>query len=213
MNINLGDKIKAGGTLSSYEDNSIFNLFNYKKYMLSKKTYYKMHADNITILKKNTSLLYELKKYIIKRIDKLKTREYLYSFILGYNNYIKENIKTSYRINGISHLFSISGSHISLISTIILFILNKIKKDNINYIITMIFLFIFSFLTGFSLSVIRSLLFFILYTFNRILNFNIKNYKIFILCFTIAIIINPFSIYNIGFKFSYIVSFYLIIFN
>ena len=213
MNINLGDKIKVGGTLSSYEDNSIFNLFNYKKYMLSKKTYYKMHADNITILKKNTSLLYELKKYIIKRIDKLKTREYLYSFILGYNNYIKENIKTSYRINGISHLFSISGSHISLISTIILFILNKIKKDNINYIITMIFLFIFSFLTGFSLSVIRSLLFFILYTFNRILNFNIKNYKIFILCFTIAIIINPFSIYNIGFKFSYIVSFYLIIFN
>lgn len=213
MNINLGDKIKVGGTLSSYENNSIFNLFNYKKYMLSKKTYYKMNADNITILKKNTSLLYELKKYIIKRIDKLKTREYLYSFILGYNNYIKENIKTSYRINGISHLFSISGSHISLISTILLFILNKIKKDNINYIITMIFLFIFSFLTGFSLSVIRSLLFFILYTFNRVLNFNIKNYKIFILCFTIAIIINPFSIYNIGFKFSYIVSFYLIIFN
>ena len=213
MNINLGDKIKASGTLSSYEENSIFNLFNYKKYMLSKKTYYKMHADNITILKKNTSLLYELKKYIINRIDKLKTREYLYSFILGYNNYIKKNIKTSYRINGISHLFSISGSHISLISTIILFILNKIKKGNINYIITMIFLFIFSFLTGFSLSVIRSLLFFILYTFNRVLNFNIKNYKIFILCFTIAIIINPFSIYNIGFKFSYIVSFYLIIFN
>ena len=93
MNINLGDKIKASGTLSSYEENSIFNLFNYKKYMLSKKTYYKMHADNITILKKNTSLLYELKKYIIKRIDKLKTREYLYSFILGYNNYIKKILK------------------------------------------------------------------------------------------------------------------------
>ena len=46
--------------------------------------------------------------------------------------------------------------HITLLSTIILLILNKIKKSNINYIFVSIFLIFYMFLTNFTPSVIRA---------------------------------------------------------
>ena len=42
-----------------------------------------------------------------------KEDEYLNTFILGDSSGIEENILNSYRDNGISHLFSVSGMHIT----------------------------------------------------------------------------------------------------
>ena len=48
---NLGDKVKVVGKLEEIKSNSIFNLFNYKLYMLSKNTHYNIKTNNIiTIL-------------------------------------------------------------------------------------------------------------------------------------------------------------------
>ena len=181
--------------------------------MLSKNTYYKMKASNIELISKNKNILYELKKYLLNRINKIKKSNYLKLFLLGDNAFIDDNIKNSYSINGISHLFSVSGMHISLLSAIILYILNKIYKTKYNYIIVILFLLIFMFLTNFTPSVIRATFLFILIYINKILNLNLSTQKIliFIICF--VLLFNPYSIYNIGFLFSYIISLYLIIFN
>ena len=49
IKLNLGDKIKVKGSLEPFNNNTIFNLFNYKKYMLSKNTYYKMNTKEIEV--------------------------------------------------------------------------------------------------------------------------------------------------------------------
>ena len=213
IDINLGDKVKVIGSLENLKDNTIFNLFNYRKYMLSKNTYYSMNANNIMTLEKNKNILYKVKIYLINRMEKVERSDYLKLFILGDNKYIDDKVKNSYSINGISHLFSVSGMHITLLSSIILFILNKIKKTNINYIIVILFLLFFMFLTNFTPSVIRSTFLFIFLYLNKILNLNLSILKIFIIIFCFVLMFNPYNIYNVGFLFSYIISFYLILFN
>ena len=213
INIYLGDKILVYGTLKALKNNSIFNLFNYKKYMLSKNTYYSIFADKIKILKYNSNIFYKIKTILINHIEKIKYSEYLKIFILGDNKYLDKTIKESFKINGISHLFSVSGMHISLLSTIILFLLNKIKKSKINYILTSLILILFSFLTSFSPSVLRSVYLFIFLYFNKQLNLKIPTIKIIIFILCINLILNPYNIYNAGFIFSYTISIYLILFN
>ena len=58
---NLGDNLKIDGALSTIDGNRNFNLFNYKKYMLSKGIYWKMIANKITVIKDNKNILYHIK--------------------------------------------------------------------------------------------------------------------------------------------------------
>ena len=194
-------------------NNTIFNLFNYKNYMLSKNTYYCIKAENLILLEKNKNIFFKIKTYLIYRISKLKKSEYFNTFILGDSSYIDDKIINSYRSNGISHLFSVSGMHITLLSTIILFILNKIKKRNINYLFVMMFLIFYMFLTNFTPSVIRATNLFIFIILNKLFKLNLSTFKILLIILCINLIINPYNIYNIGFKFSYIVSLYLTSFS
>ena len=209
----LGDKINVFGSLEPLFNNTNFNLFNYKEYMLSKNTYYKINATNIKLINKNSNILYKFKNYLIGKIDRIKRSEYLKLFILGDNSYVDDYIINSYSVNGISHLFSVSGMHITLLSSIMLYILNKIKKTNINYFLVILVLLIFMFLTNFTPSVIRATLLFIVLYLNTILKLNISTLKILLMIATFVLIFNPYNIYNVGFLFSYIISGYLIIFS
>ena len=147
---NLGDKVAIKGNLEEIKNNNIFNLFNYRNYMLSKKIYYSMRTRDVELLEKNKNLFYKIKTSLIERISKLKKQEYLKTFILGDSRDISDKTLESYRINGISHLFSVSGMHITLLSTLILFMLNSIKKSYKNNILVIVFLVFYMFLTNFT---------------------------------------------------------------
>ena len=213
INFNLGDKVKLIGNLNELKGSTIFNLFNYKEYMLSKNTYFSINIDNIILIEKNSNIFYKIKTYLIERISKIKCSEYLNTFILGDSSYISDNVLESYRTNGISHLFSVSGMYITLLSSLILYILNKVKKRNINYLFVILFLLFYMSLTNFTPSVMRAAFLFIFLTLNKLLKLNLSTIKIFLIILMINLIINPYNIYNIGFKFSYIISFYLILFS
>ena len=213
INVSLGDKIIVKGSLEFFNDNTNFNLFNYRKYMLSKNTYYKMNVSNIDLVSKNNNILYKIKNYLINRINKIRRSDYLNLFILGDNSYVKDNIKDSYSTNGISHLFSVSGMHISLLSSTILFILNKIRRTNANYIVVILFLLLFMFLTNFTPSVIRATFLFIFIYLNKLLKLNLSTFKILLIIMCVVLINNPYNIYSVGFLFSYIISLYLILFS
>ena len=172
-----------------------------------------MTAKKINKLEDNKNIFYSIKKYLIKRIEKVDKKEYLYAFIFGDASYIDDDILSSYRENGISHLFSVSGMHITLISTLLLFLLNKIKKNNLNYIIVIIFLIFYMFLTNFTPSIIRATSLFTLLFVNKILKLNISTFRILLIIMFSALLFNPYSIYNVGFIFSYLISLYLIKFS
>ena len=211
---NLGDEISVEGTLTLPNKNTIYNLFNYRNYLLSKNINYIMNASKITKLKENNKLQYKIKDILTKHIEKYETKNYLKTFILGDNSEIDENIINTYQNNGISHLFAVSGMHLSFFSGVLLYILRKFKiEENINYIIISIFFIFFAFLTNYSPSILRALLMFIFSSINKIFDLKIKTIYILIAIFSCLLLYNPFYIYNIGFLFSFTVSFFILIFN
>ena len=125
---------------------------------------------------------------------------------------IEKNTLNNYQLNGISHLFAISGMHISLLTGIILFLLRKISYSiKLNYLIVTVILVFYLFLTGFSPSILRTTIMYIIIAINKSYNLKIKSIDIILLVLIIIIIINPFYLCNIGFQYSYIISFTLIL--
>lgn len=211
FDIQLGDTVLLKGSLETPSNNTIPNTFNYKKYLYQNKQYYLFKIEEYTRIKKNRNLFYFVKTSILKHIKKYKSFPYLSAFILGDTSHIKKEVYSSFQEIGISHLFAISGMHISLLSGIFLFVLKKLKvEESRRYIITSIILF-FYLLLSFSPSVLRSFLFFFLLAINKIYYFYIKTTNIFLLTLSLSLLLNPFFIYNIGFLFSYTISFFLII--
>ena len=210
----LGDTVLLNGTLYKPPNNTVPNTFNYKKYLYNNKIFYLININSIKKISNNTSILYYIKNNIKKHIDNIDKTGYLNIFILGDKNYIDKDILSNYQENGVSHLFSISGMHISLLATTLLFLLNKITYNNkLKYIIIILFLSFYLFLTNYSPSILRATITFIILAINKCYNLKIKNIDIILIVLIIIIIINPLYIYNIGLEYSYLISFTLVLYQ
>ena len=211
---NLGDIIKAKGKIKKPENNRTFYQFNYKKYLLSNNIIIIFKADKIKKIKKNKTNFYKIKNKIIKHTSSYKSKAYLNAFILANTQDIEENIKESYRNNGISHLLALSGTQITLLALIVKKILKTfIKNKNIINILTILLLILYTSLTSLSPSIVRATLFFVALTLKKILKIKIKNEYILIIILLLMLNHNPYYIYSIAFKLSFVISFYLIYLN
>ena len=201
LNYKIGDYVKIEGVLEIPSNNTIFNLFNYKKYLLSEKIFFICEIENIKLIKNSNNIIYKIKNSIYERIDNLKSKEYIKTFILADKSGL-DDIQTIYQENGVSHLLAISGMHISLIALI----LSKIIKFKNKHIIISLFLVFYLFLINFTPSSIRAVSSFIFskYMYSK---------KIILIILSIMLLYNPFYIYNTGFMFSFIISIYLIYFK
>ena len=209
-----GVTITAHGTLNQPSNNTIPNTFNYKKYLKSKKIYYTFKADALEIVGQNSNFYYQFKRWLSKRIETIDDTGYIKAFVLGSKNEIDEDIFKTYQNNGITHLFAISGMHISLFSSILLFLLKKIHlKDNQAYPIILLFLLGYTFLVSFTASVVRAFTLVLLLYLNKRLKLGIRTTRIFIYAIVLILLLNPFFILDIGFLYSSLTSFGLILFS
>lgn len=206
--------ITVHGTLKQPSNNTIPNTFNYKKYLKSKKIYYTFNANAIEIVGNNSNFYYQFKHWLSKRIESIDDTGYIKAFVLGSKDEIDEEVFKTYQNNGITHLFAISGMHISLFSSILLFLLKKIHlKDNQAYPIILLFLLGYTFLVSFTASVVRAFTLYLLLYLNKRLKLGIKTTKTFIYTILLILLLNPFFILDIGFLYSSLTSFGLILFS
>ena len=209
-NLLYGDKIKVKGTLITPSKNTNQNTFNYQKYLYYKKIYYLVEATSINKIANNHNYLYTIKNTLYQKINKLKSSNYIKTLLFCDNTLSKE-IKESYRINGISHLFSVSGMHINFFVSIIYLYLNKITYNKrIKYLITNIFIITYLILFP-SSSLLRSAVMSILYSINYLLKLKIKKIDILLLTLGVSLQINPFIIYDLGYIYSYTITFFLVL--
>ena len=195
--LSIGASIKLIGNFENPSKNTIFNNFNYKKYLKSKKIYLIMNTKKFNF-KKTNNIFYILKNKLIKIITTKKNKEYFYTFILGNKDYLDENVYDAFKVNNITHLFAISGMHISMLVLIL-------KKMKFNNFFIIIFLYIYSFLVMFTPSVLRVTIFYILKSIPIVKD--ISNNKLLLFTAFILIILNPFIIFDIGFQYSFIITY------
>ena len=167
-----------------------------------------MNANKISIMEKNSGLLFYFKNLVMDRINSIsKSKVYIMTFILGDKSFIDNEVKESYQDNGISHLFAVSGMHISLFAGIMLFFLKRVSYNNyFNYGMVCLFLLFYLFLAGFPASLLRASVMFILFSINKVFNLKISNLNILFIVIITILFIDPFYLFDIGFQFSYLIS-------
>ena len=205
-NIELGDKVVVKGKYTLPKKATIPNNFDYQKYLYNNHIFYIMYAKELKIIKKNQNITFKIKKYILDKTSNYTNNGYLNAFIIGDKTDLE--FYETYQNNGISHLFALSGMHISMLSLIIYKLVNKFKHKDL---IVIMFLLFYITLTNFSASILRTIIFFIVLKLNKKLDLNISTKNILLITLSIIMIYNPLIFFDIGFQYSGLVTFGLIV--
>ena len=210
VNLKVGDIAKFKGYFKEISEPTNFNLFNYKKYLMSLKIYKSFIFEDYSYIKSSNNLIYNAYNRLNDKISALKSSAFLKAMILG-NTESFDNIYDIYKTNGIVHIFSVSGLHVGIIIYLLTFILKKIfKLANFAYVI-MFPILIFYMLIINSTSIIRSTLMFIIPSFLKIFHLRISILSTIFYLIIFNILFNPYIIYNSGFLLSYSIAIFLII--
>lgn len=211
LKFTLGDRILVKGEFKRASKNTTEYLFNYQKYLERKNIFYIVDAEEIEIVKKNKNIYYLIKQALY---NNFQNNPYLLTFIMGDKSLIKNNVLRSYQENGISHLFAISGMHITMFAKILNIILKKLSlNEEKKFLIISFFLCCYLLLVGFSPSILRGVLFYIFFTLNKIYYFYIKPVNLYIFILGVCLLINPNFIFDVGFWYSFLISLALILYS
>lgn len=213
--LSIGEVFLAKANFKSPQTNTNPNLFSYRKYLSSKeifseteikKIYKKVNTNNLGLKLRNDFYNY-VHKVFENNMSK-RSADFCISVVLG-ENIIDDN---SIRDLGLSHILAVSGLHIDLLFTFILFILRKLRINyKISYSFALILALIYGYLIAFPFSVIR------------VIGVNIIGYLAFLykkpfdkikatlIIAVLILLINPFAILNTGFILSFVASFSILL--
>lgn len=113
------------------------------------------------IIERNTNgkVRRKYKDIFIRSFKDTKSKNLISLLLLGTTVDGDTSLENSVRSLGISHILSLSGMHLSLLSSILLPLLSFLYGKKGGRIINKIFLFVFVYLTGFKPSLLRALIF------------------------------------------------------
>ena len=208
----IGDLVEINGKLEKPKHNTIFGLFDYYDYLKLKKESWLLQINSIRKIGESSNYFDIIKRNINRKLDSYDSKDYLKVFLLGDQTNLNLDVVSSYRENGISHLFSISGMHLSFLSGILLFLISRINKlEKVSYLIICIVLISYMFLVGCSASVVRACIFFVLRYIFSLLKIKIPISYIFLFMVSLVLFINPSFLLDVGFQYSISISYFLII--
>lgn len=213
-----GDKISFTADSISFENN---NEGIYKFHTLSNKIYLSAFSyDNdifVTEKYNGNNILYKIPVLRKALTDKLfsnmseENAAITVALITGDKSYISNEIDTAIKIGGVSHIFAVSGMHLTLWTSIFFIIFRRKARVSIPVNITAIlFVLFYIAFTGFSPSVIRAGIMLIMIFISKIIKRSSDTMNSWGLAGTLMILFNPFLAGNVSFLLSYIATFALI---
>lgn len=224
MKVNIGDEIKLNGTVKEPNRNTNPKLFNYKLYLETNNIFAIINTRDYKvrlISKGNLSYGEKLRIKFKTSVEETFTRylndensQLMTSIMLGDMNYLDDNNQIKYRELGLAHLMAISGLHIGILSTFLIYIFYLMGINRkINLLITITIIWLYGYLIGYPPSVLRALIMFTVLFYSQLINRPYDNINV--LCFAafILLICNPLWLFNIGFQLSFMATFFLITFS
>jgi competence protein ComEC len=190
------------------KESDILNQQN--KYLLSQyKTEYVINNPSVELISPGNGLIRQIYDFS----DLLSAATYhLYSgdeavlargLILGGSSDFSDKMKVNLKRSGTSHIVAVSGYNVSILTIIIFDLLRKAISKKAAGIITPIFLIVFYFLTGGSASVLRASIMGLIVLASRFVGRRVSAVHLLILSLSIMLVLNPYSIYDVGFQLSF----------
>ena len=233
-----GDVIKVMGKVSIPKKLNNPGEFNYKLYLYSNNIHglintYKFPEQvtyklNIVQKLQRSICIFKtyIKKLVINSMD-IKYANIAVAMVYGQTLELDEDIKTEFEQIGVSHLMSVSGTHITSFILIINVLFNINKKNNakngkkkqinkltkiIKGIMQIICICIYIVFTDFGVSVLRAGIMLIINIIYEILDKKKEKYKALATTFLIILFNCPFSIFNVGMQLSFLATLGIIMF-
>ncbi|MBU5427139.1 DNA internalization-related competence protein ComEC/Rec2 [Tissierella pigra] len=222
--VSLGDKLIFKGKINVPLENTNPMLFNYKRSLLSNKLYTTININDYSILeieRNDIPLKYKMKLKFKERIENLfnsnlseENSSLMKSIVLGEYNYLDEKNISKYRDLGLAHILAVSGLHIGIISSFLVYIFSHLGiKRKINIFMTLIIIWFYGYLIGFPPSLLRANIMFSIIFIGQAMAEPYDSINSLFFAMLILLIINPMWIFNLGFQLSFLASFSIIYFT
>ncbi len=188
--------------------------FDYMQYLKTKKIAgtVDVNAKEIILIAKNKatfikSIINKFKNNLIQKVTTILPKDssgICIGLLLGDKSLISEEIQNNFKQSSLSHMLAISGAHVSYILLGITTFLGFFKlHKRWSKIIVIVFLIFFMALVGFSPSVTRACIMSIISLFASILFRKSNIYQNLAISNIIILLINPYSLLDIGFQLSF----------
>jgi competence protein ComEC len=217
LNLNLGDQLIVQSHLNEIKHSGNPYSFNYKNYLSFKEIYNQCYvkADNFKIIAHDKGSIIRIlsnrtrqKLLNIYQLNDISGDEFavLSALTLGYKSELTPELKESFSASGAMHILAVSGLHVGIIFIILCKLLFPLQKNKygkiLQSIIIIAVLFFYAFLTGLSDSVLRATIMFSFISLGKMFTRQVNIYNTISASAFILLIINPYSIMNVGFQLS-----------
>ena len=219
INLEYGDIVKCKGAFEKGSEARNYGGFDYNTYLKTKKIYGIFNSKKVEVMSKDIdifSISNNISNMIEEKIDLLlnETEASLCKgLILGKTEEIEESIKENFRVVNISHILAISGLHVTYIVMLISTFSQRIMGKKYGTVFVIIVLLFYMFLVGFTPSIVRACMMGILVNIAFLVQRKNNFWNSFSLSLLLILIINPYSILNIGLQLSYLATIGIVSFS
>ncbi|KAA5533135.1 ComEC family competence protein [Taibaiella lutea] len=199
--------------------------FDQSKYANRNGLYHQCFLSNekILLLDSNNSksslisnLRTSLKNVISKNIEDTTTKALILAMVVNDRTQLEPELVNAYSLTGTTHIIAISGMHVILLASIILFIIGKIPLrhvKNSRYLWAMVLVWIYIAITGFPPSAVRAAVMFSLYAIGNSLKRDSQQVNTWAASGFILLCYNPYWIYDVGFQLSFLAVLSILLFT
>jgi competence protein ComEC len=191
-----------------YREFMSFKQIHHQAFLKNGEWYFLQNKCDNIFLKK----VYFLSEYLVKVLKQYVSNEQSFSIasslLLGARETLDFHLIKAYSSAGAMHVLAVSGLHVAILFLIIekllFFMERKPHLKLIRSIIIVLIIWIYAFLTGFSPSVQRAAIMFSFITIGKHSGRGYNIYNVLAASAIIQLLLNPFTIMEVGFQLSYL---------
>lgn len=214
------EMVELKGTFEKPSDRRNFHQFDYQSFLYRKQIHYLFKADEVNFQAYSTNLLDHFNRFRFTFLSGLSKRmphklnEYVQMLLFSNRSDTDPETIAAFQDLGLIHLLSISGLHITFFVQHLRYLLYAIgiSRKQTSYFLVIFLLFYASF-SGWGVSVFRASLQAIFKEVQAYFGLSIGTLDIWSVVFVLALFLNPYLIFSLGFQLSYSLSLMFILLN
>lgn len=218
--LKYGDQLLIKSTIRPIQSIKNPDAFDFKNYLHFQNIHFQLFAGpkKWHIISENKGnplwqIVYQTRNHYLAVLEKyIPSEEELAiaaALILGSKDKLNKNLKTAYSESGAIHVLAVSGLHVGIISSFLLFLLQLLPYKNrvwqwikLGLVLTCIWL--FAFLTGLSPSVQRAAILFSALNIGWTLQRDVNIYNALAIAAFFILVTAPYALFDVGFQFSFL---------
>lgn len=217
--VQYGDVVAFKGDVKPYDLPMNPEQFNYKQYQANHNIYHTAYLNSDAWEKVGTdknflfASIYQVRDMFLQVLRRYVKDENDFgvatALMLGYRDYLSDEVMRAYSSAGAIHILSVSGLHVGIMFLMLNFLLSWVDERNRKLVIAksvfiIVFIWFYACLTGLSPSVLRSATMFSVIQIGTVLLRHQNMYNVLTGSALLIILFNPLIVTDVGFQLSYL---------